>query len=68
MDSPDMGLLRGVIAMVTLATFLGIVWWAYRPRNRKRFEEDAWLAFDDKERARLREQERAREREGRDEG
>ncbi len=43
----DQGTLRGVITLVTLLTFLGIVWWAYRPGNRERFEEDARLAFDD---------------------
>ena len=45
----DLGLLRGLITVVTLLTFLGICWWAYRPSNRKRFEEDAWLAFDENE-------------------
>ena len=45
----DVGTLRGVIAVVTLLTFLGICWWAYRPSNRRRFEEDAWMAFDDEE-------------------
>ncbi|HHK42613.1 MAG TPA: cbb3-type cytochrome c oxidase subunit 3 [Planctomycetaceae bacterium] len=44
---PDLGTLRGVITLLTLVTFLGICWWAYRPGNRERFEEDGWLAFDD---------------------
>ena len=44
---PDLGLLRGVITLLTLLTFIGICWWAYRPENRTRFEEDGWLAFDD---------------------
>lgn len=43
----DMGDLRGAIAVLTLLTFLGICWWAYRPSNRERFEEDAMLAFDE---------------------
>lgn len=42
---PEMGLLRGMITLVTLLTFLGICWWAYRPENRTRFEEDGMLAF-----------------------
>ncbi|MFO1127121.1 MAG: cbb3-type cytochrome c oxidase subunit 3 [Rhodospirillales bacterium] len=25
-----------------------VVWWAYRPKNRKRFEEDAKIPFKDK--------------------
>jgi cytochrome c oxidase cbb3-type subunit 4 len=45
----DLGLLRGLITLVTLLTFLGICWWAYRPSNRGRFDEDAWLAFDEEE-------------------
>jgi len=44
---PDLGLLRGAITLVTLATFIGICWWAYRPANRERFEEDGMLAFGD---------------------
>ena len=43
----DMGTLRGVITVVTMLTFLGICWWAYRGRNRSRFEEDALLPFMD---------------------
>jgi len=45
----DMGELRGIITIVTMATFLGICWWAYRPGGRKRFEEDALLPFADDE-------------------
>lgn len=45
----DQGWVRGIIAVVTLLTFLGICWWAYRPGNRERFEEDALMAFDPEE-------------------
>ena len=45
----DLGLLRGLITLITLLTFLGICWWAYRPANRGRFDEDAWMAFDENE-------------------
>jgi cytochrome c oxidase cbb3-type subunit 4 len=45
----DLGLMRGVIVLITLSTFVGICWWAYRPANRSRFEEDALLAFADDE-------------------
>jgi cytochrome c oxidase cbb3-type subunit 4 len=44
---PDLGSLRGVITVVTLAVFLGICWWAYRPSSRQRFEDDALLPFED---------------------
>jgi cytochrome c oxidase cbb3-type subunit 4 len=58
----DLGLVRGLIALITLATFLGICWWAYRPKNRSRFKEDALLVFDDEERARAKQSERAEEK------
>jgi len=45
----DLGLMRGLIALVTLSTFIGICWWAYRPANRSRFEQDGLLAFADDE-------------------
>ena len=40
----DEGTVRGLIAVVSLVTFLGICWWAYRPGSRARFEQDALLA------------------------
>ncbi|MFO0689949.1 MAG: CcoQ/FixQ family Cbb3-type cytochrome c oxidase assembly chaperone [Myxococcota bacterium] len=45
----DEGLLRGGIAVVSLVAFLGICWWAYRPKSRARFEADALLVFEDGE-------------------
>ena len=45
----DMGDVRGVIAVLTMLAFGGIVWWAYRSGNRERFEADARLPFDDEE-------------------
>ena len=43
----DEGTLRGVIAIVTLATFLAICWWAYRGANARRFEEAGRLPFEE---------------------
>jgi cytochrome c oxidase cbb3-type subunit 4 len=45
----DPGLVKGLIAVITMAMFLGICWWAYRPGNRDRFEADGLLAFGDDE-------------------
>ena len=45
----DEGIVRGLIALISLATFMGICWWAYRPLSRERFERDAMLVFDDDE-------------------
>jgi len=43
----DVNELRGYITLTTMLTFLGICWWAYRSRNRSRFEQDALLPFLD---------------------
>lgn len=43
----DVGVVRGWITVVTLVTFLGICWWAYRSGNRRRFEEDGLIPFAD---------------------
>ena len=42
--------LRSVVTVVSLLTFLGIVWWAYGLKSsQKRFEEAANLPFTDVE-------------------
>jgi cytochrome c oxidase cbb3-type subunit 4 len=43
----DVNLLRGLITAVSLACFVGIVLWAYAPRNKARFDQDARLPMDD---------------------
>jgi|COG998Drversion2_1049125.scaffolds.fasta_scaffold754577_2 cytochrome c oxidase cbb3-type subunit 4 len=43
----DINDLRGFTTLATMLTFLGICWWAYRSRNRQRFEDDAMLPFRD---------------------
>ncbi len=43
----DIGDVRGIIAAVTMLVFLCVAWWAYRPQNRDRFEEDALYPFLD---------------------
>lgn len=43
----DVNILRGLITAVSLACFIGIVWWAYSPRNKARFEKDAHMPFED---------------------
>jgi len=41
----DINLLRSLVTVASLAAFLGIVWWAYGPARRVRFERDALLPF-----------------------
>ncbi|WP_263768785.1 cbb3-type cytochrome oxidase subunit 3 [Propionivibrio soli] len=44
----DINDLRSIVTVVSLMTFLGIVWWAYGVKsNKKRFEEAANLPFLD---------------------
>ncbi|WP_021029161.1 CcoQ/FixQ family Cbb3-type cytochrome c oxidase assembly chaperone [Litchfieldella anticariensis] len=45
----DMGTFRGIITLLTLISFLGIVWWAYSKRRKKDFDEAAHLPFADDE-------------------
>lgn len=43
----DINFVRGVLTALAFATFVGIVWWAYRRGSRRRFEEAAQLPFAD---------------------
>ncbi|MBS1229857.1 MAG: Cbb3-type cytochrome oxidase component [Proteobacteria bacterium] len=44
----DINDLRSIMTVVSLLTFLGIVWWAYGMKgNKQRFEEAANLPFSD---------------------
>lgn len=42
-----MGELQIIATVSAFIAFVGIAWWAYSPKNKKRFEEDAQLALDD---------------------
>ena len=43
----DVNDIRSVLTVVALATFLGIVFWAYHGKSRKQFDEAAQLPFAD---------------------
>lgn len=38
---------RSLWVVWLMLLFLGIVFWAFRPKNKKRFEEDARIPFKD---------------------
>ena len=38
---------RSLWVVWLMAIFLAIVFWAYRPKNKKRFEDDAKIIFKD---------------------
>lgn len=48
----DQDLLRGLATVFCMVGFAAVVYWAYTPRNKDRFEEDARLAFDWEEKER----------------
>ncbi|MCL1623601.1 cbb3-type cytochrome c oxidase subunit 3 [Moraxella sp. Tifton1] len=41
------GVLHSIATVAAFIAFICIAWWAYSPKNKKRFEEDAQLALDD---------------------
>ena len=43
----DINLIRSAVALAALAAFLGIVWWAYGPSRKARFERDARMVLDE---------------------
>lgn len=52
----DINDLRSITTVISLLTFVGIIWWAYARGNKKRFEEAANLPFaehDDEDAASL---------------
>lgn len=46
----DTILIHSLWTVASFAVFLGIVWWAYAPSHRERFERDARIVFDEAER------------------
>ena len=49
MNAVDINLLRSLITVAALAAFLGIVWWAYSPARKERFERDGRLPLDEED-------------------
>lgn len=43
----DINLLRSAVTLAALTVFLGIVWWAYGPSRKARFERDARMVLDE---------------------
>ena len=49
MNPVDINLLRSLVTVAALAAFLGIVWWAYGPARKERFERDGRLSLDEED-------------------
>jgi cytochrome c oxidase cbb3-type subunit 4 len=45
----DINDLRSIVTLLSFGLFAGIAVWAWRPGNRKRFDDDAMLPFSDGE-------------------
>jgi cbb3-type cytochrome oxidase subunit 3 len=45
----DINLIRIIVTLAVVVFFIGIVWWAYAPSHRERFERDGRLPFDEPE-------------------
>lgn len=45
----DINTLRTVLTVAAFAAYLGVVWWAFGPSRKARFEQDAQLVFNDDE-------------------
>lgn len=43
----DMGDLRGLATVLCMIAFAAVVWWAYTPSRKDRFDEAAQLPFSD---------------------
>jgi len=43
----DINTLRGLSTVFVFIAFMGICWWAFGPKRKQRFEEDANLPFAD---------------------
>ncbi|GLP96086.1 cbb3-type cytochrome oxidase subunit 3 [Paraferrimonas sedimenticola] len=45
----DYGTFQGILTLVLMITFIGIVLWAYSSRRKKSFDEAANLVFSDEQ-------------------
>jgi cytochrome c oxidase cbb3-type subunit 4 len=42
--------IRSLMTLAAFSSFLGIVWWAYAPARKDRFEQDSLMPFDGEDR------------------
>ncbi len=47
----DLGTMKTIGLLLAMLGFALICWWAYTPRNRTRFDEDAMLPFVDEKKS-----------------
>lgn len=49
MITMDINILRGLATVLAFAAFIGVCWWAFGSRRKKKFDEAANLPFADDE-------------------
>lgn len=49
MIAMDINTLRGIATVLAFVAFIGVCWWAFGSRRKKRFDEAANLPFADEE-------------------
>ncbi|GGF57707.1 cbb3-type cytochrome oxidase subunit 3 [Alteromonas lipolytica] len=45
----DQGTVGSIFTVIVFVVFIGIVWWAFSSRNKKKFDEAANLVFADED-------------------
>ena len=53
----DQGIVGSIFTVIVFVCFIGVVWWAFSSRNKKKFDEAANLPFADEDK----DQEKSRE-------
>ena len=49
----DINTVRGLSTVFVAIAFLGVCWWAYSPKRKKKFDEAANLPFADEQQSQL---------------
>ena len=51
----DQGIVGSIFTVIVFVSFIGVVWWAFSSRNKKKFDEAANLVFADEEKEKSKE-------------
>jgi len=49
------GIVGSIFTVIVFVSFIGVVWWAFSSRNKKKFDEAANLGFADEEKEKSKE-------------
>lgn len=64
----DINVLRQIGVVLGAVAFLAICWWAFSPKRKKRFEEDAKLPFADEQESTKEGAQKSESRSGKEDG